>query len=577
MKRNGILNRSIKGALALTLAMSILLTGCGGKSDKKSDSKKDAKTQQVTTAEEETTEKIEVEGEAVPAQLQTKLNVIEDKNRNFYEIFVGSFYDSDGDGMGDIKGIIEKLDYINDGNPDTDTDMGFNGIWLMPIHPSSSYHKYDVKDYYGIDSDYGTLDDFKQLLDECHKRNITVVIDLVMNHSSMGHEWFKQARKYLENLPEGQEPNPAECKYVDYYTFTKDAQSSNYYAAGTSDYYYLGQFSPQMPDLNLDNPEVRAEFEQIVKYWLDMGVDGFRLDAAKEYFTGQTPKNVEVLTWFNDYVKSVNPNAYIVAETWTSDYDKYLQSGIDSAFDFSYAASDGELCHVVHGKDPVYSGVYFADCLKSTQEDVLAANPNGIQAPFLGNHDLDRAAAFLAYKENEIKFAQGLLSMMNGSTFVYYGDEIGLGGIGADENKRSPMIWSSTDDTGLTKGPVNMSAANVINKFASVEEQEKDPQSILNYVKQGMKLRNIFPEIARGTIETIDAGDEEICAISKEYNGSKIIILANCDKQNPKAVKLDRNQYAYTCIQGQLTVTAEEPYQVEDTIVLPPNAIVILK
>ncbi len=578
MRRNDMLKKGATGVLVLTLAMSMILTGCG-KSDKKTDSNTGNKTETTTAAQEETTEKIEIDGEEVPAQLQDKLNVIEDKNRNYYEIFVGSFYDSDGDGMGDLKGVIEKLDYINDGNPNTDTDMGYNGIWLMPINPSASYHKYDVKDYYGIDSAYGTLDDFKQLIDECHKRNITIIMDLVMNHSAIGHDWFKQARKYLQELPEGQEPNPADCKYVDYYTFVKtdDTLPSNYYPAGSSNYSYLGMFSQQMPDLNLDNPDVRKEFEDITKYWLDMGVDGFRLDAAKEFFSGETPHNVEVLKWFNSYVKSVNPNAYIVAETWASDYDKYLESGIDSAFDFSYSGSDGELSHVVHGKDPVYNGEYFAECLKSSQERVLAANPEGIQACFLGNHDIDRGTAFLAYNENEVKFAQGLLSMMNGSTYIYYGDEIGLGGIGADENKRSPMIWSSTDTKGQTNGPTNMSPANVINKFGSVEEQQKDENSILNYVKQGMKLRNIFPEIARGTIEVIDAGDEEIAAVSKTYNGSKIIILANCDKQNTKTVTLPRSEYGYTCIQGELTVSKNQPYQVEDTIVLPPNAIVILK
>ena len=167
---------------------------------------------------------------------------------------------------------------------------------------------------------------------------------------------------------------------------------------------------------------------------------------------------------------------------------------------------------------------------------------------------------------------------MNGSPFIYYGDEIGLGGSGADENKRSPMIWSGTDPTGQCTGPVNMKKDEVINKFASVEEQLQDPYSILNYVKHAMKLRNMFPEIARGTVALVEeVTDTDICAISKTYNGSKIIILANTNKAETKCVPLSRANNGYTCIQGILTVGADQPYQVEDTIVLPPNAIVILK
>ena len=569
------------GLLASLLALSMILTGCGkSESNKSGKSSGSGNSEQTTTAaaQEETTPAVQLEGQEVPAQLNTTLNVIDDKYRNYYEIFVGSFYDSDGDGMGDIKGIIEKLDYINDGNPQTDTDLGCNGIWLMPISPSPSYHKYDVMDYKEIDKAYGTMDDFKQLLAECDKRGIKVIIDLVMNHSSIGNQWFKSAKDYLTALPDDKEPDPAECKYVNYYTFVKGETNGNYYRVGNSAYYYEGMFSQQMPDLNLDNPDVRAEFEDIAKFWLDLGVGGFRLDAAKEYFSGQTSKNVEVLTWFNNYVKSVNPDAYIVAETWTSEYATYLDSGIDSAFDFSYGSYEGNIAFTTHNVDPTYSGLYFAKNLKTTQESVLSHSQTGISAPFITNHDIDRTSTFLGYSDTKIKFAHGLLSIMNGSPFIYYGDEIGLGGSGADENKRSPMIWSSTDTKGQCKGPVNMKKEEVINRFASVEEQEKDENSILNYVKHSVKLRNMFPEIARGTIEILEeVTDPSICAISKTYNGSKIIILANCSKSDTKYVELSRQNNGYTCIQGILTVGQDQPYQVEDTIVLPANSIVILK
>ena len=195
-------------------------------------------------------------------------NVIDDNYRTYYEVFVYSFYDSDGDGIGDLKGLTENLDYINDGDPATDTDLGCNGIWLMPVMPSTTYHKYDVTDYEAIDPEYGTMDDFTTLVDECHK-------------------------------PKGAEPDASECPYVDYYNFSKEKLGGYYPVEGT-DWYYEAQFWSEMPDLNWDNEMLKTEFEQIVQFWLDLGVDGFRLDAVKEFYSGADDKNIAVLTWFND-------------------------------------------------------------------------------------------------------------------------------------------------------------------------------------------------------------------------------------------------------------------------------------
>ena len=218
-------------------------------------------------------------------------NVTDDNYRTYYEVFVYSFYDSDGDGIGDLNGLTEKLDYINDGDDTTATDLGCNGIWLMPIMPSTTYHKYDVVDYYDIDPEYGTLDDFKTFVAECNERGIRVMIDLVMNHSSSKHEWFLAACDYLRSLPAGAEPDSSECPYVDYYHFSKEKKSGYSPVSGT-EWYYEAQFWSEMPDLNLGSEAVRAEFEAIVDYWLDLGVTGFRLDAAKEFYSGDTTKNV---------------------------------------------------------------------------------------------------------------------------------------------------------------------------------------------------------------------------------------------------------------------------------------------
>ena len=546
-------------AVALATTMAVSFAACG--TEKSTGSK--------------TTEK---EPESVAADIATNLNVIDDNYRNYYEIFVYSFCDSNGDGIGDIQGLISKLDYLNDGDDSTDTDLGVNGIWLMPVNPSTSYHKYDVMDYYDIDKAYGTLDDYKQLLKECNDRGIKVILDLVMNHSSNYHPWFKEAGKYLSTLAPGQEPDPAACKYVDYYTFSRTKESGAYYPVdGTTDWYYNAQFSPNMPDLNLNNENVRKEFEDISKYWLDMGVGGFRLDAIKEYFSDNTPANVEVLKWFSSYVKSVKPDAYIVGEAWSGDYYEYLTSGIDSVFDFNYADYSGFLANIVQDNVEDYNGKNLANCIVYSQKMIKEKNPNGIMGTFYSNHDMNRPAHYLAFDEAKIKMDIGLESLLNGSCFYYYGDEIGLGGAGDDENKRSPMIWSSTDDTGITKGPANMDSNYVINRFKSVEEQQKDDKSIWTYTRDAIKLRNIFPEIARGEVAVIEeVEDEDIFAVTKTYNDSQVIILANTSSTEEKEVTVPSDKYSYDKIRGMLA-TDRKPYQAKDgKIVLPPFSIVIL-
>ena len=234
------MKQRIIGLLLIVAMFATLLTGCDTKI-------KDEKSQ--------VTENI------VEYDYYQELNIIDDNYRNYYEIFVYSFYDSDGDCIGDLQGVIEKLDYIE--------YMGFNGIWLMPIMPSPTYHKYDVTDYCAIDKQYGSMEDFEELLSECHKRGINVVIDFVVNHSSSEHPWFKQACEYLRGLDEGEEPDVNECPYVDYYHFSKEKESSTFYQVSGTDWYYEGAFWSGMPDLNLMSDAVRNEIQTIAKFWID--------------------------------------------------------------------------------------------------------------------------------------------------------------------------------------------------------------------------------------------------------------------------------------------------------------------
>lgn len=514
----------------------------------------------------------------VPYKYEQELNVIDDNNRNYYEIFVYSFYDSDGDGVGDINGIISKLDYINDGDDTTNTDLGFNGIWLMPIMPSTTYHKYDVTDYYNIDPQYGTLEDFKNLIDECDKRGIKLIIDFVFNHTSAKHPWFLSAVSYLEGLEEGKEPDPTENPYVEYYHFTKDYNGSNtYHRAGKSDWYYECVFWDQMPDLALESKVLRGEIEQIAKFWLDLGVDGFRLDAAKEFYSGEKERNVEVLKWFTDYVKSENEDAYIVAEVWdeAAAISTYYESGVPSMFNFPLSQHDGLITNTVR-KLGTSSGKKFATTLYNLYERYRKGNPDFIDAPFISNHDTTRISAQCVNNEDQMKMAAGVLLTMNGSPFVYYGEEIGMNSKGGkDENKRLPMQWSLTDTTGITKAPSG--AEKVEQKFPPVDEQLSNPLSILNYYKRAIRLRNENPEIARGELSVIEElCSKDISGIKKVYNGSEIIIIYNFNTETAE-VSLRDAGLSELDIRGYLTVEGSEVTLTGEVVSMPKNSIVILK
>lgn len=508
--------------------------------------------------------------------------VTEDNYRTYYEVFVYSFFDSDGDGIGDLKGLTENLDYINDGDPTTTDDLGCNGIWMMPIMPSPSYHKYDVIDYYAIDPEYGTLEDFKALVAACNERGIRVMIDLVMNHSSSEHEWFKTAYEYMQSLPAGAEPDVSECPYVDYYFFSKDQKSGYAPVAGT-EWYYEGHFWSGMPDLNLGNPAVRAEFEAIVDYWLDLGVTGFRLDAAKEFYSNESEKNIEVLTWFNDMVKAKNEDVFIVAEVMTdmNTYANYHKSGV-SCFNFDFGNNSGFITQVVN-KAGIATAKTYANRVVSAQEAFAAKNPDYIDAPFYTNHDTGRSAGFYAGDEGEskVKMAQALNLLMSGSAFIYYGEELGMKGAGRDENKRAPMYWSTDAQAeGMCAGPKDMEDFEM--KYASFEEQNADGNSIYHFVKQTILLRNQYPALSHG-VASKEEGlmSEHICALKKTYGEEEVLLVYNISNQSNvidlSAVTSMAKAGTELEIGGVLLSGAED-IQINGTeITLPPYTVVVFK
>lgn len=567
-------------AILLTLCLGVgsLVAGCGPATSKQTDSTEN----NAGSVSESTQEAASALKDSAMIQANaSQLSVLDDNYRTYYEVFLYSFADSNGDGIGDIQGLISKLDYINDGDDTTDTDLGCNGIWLMPIMPSTTYHKYDVTDYENIDKQYGSLDDFKQLISACHERGIHVIIDFVMNHTSSQHPWFTKACEYLEGL-NGAEPSEEDCPYFGYYNFTKDPKSDVYYQVGDTDWYYEAGFWSEMPDLNLANENVRNEFDDITSFWLDLGVDGFRLDAVKEYYSDVTDKNVEVLKWFTDMVKAKKQDAYIVGEAWTDmdTYAKYYASGMDSLFDFGFANTDGIIANSIKKTSGCTASTY-GKKLASLADEFGQYNANYIDAPFYTNHDLGRSAGYYSgdNSESQTKIAGAMNLLMSGSAFLYYGEELGMKGSGKDENKRAPMQWTDDSDAaGMCDGPEDMDTIKM--KYGSLEDQQEDPLSIYNFYKQVIKLRNIYPAIARGTVTfEKDLSNEDICAITKTYNDEKIMILFNISDKEKKVdvsgVKI--SDKAGQEIGGMLT-SGEEAVTLKDgELTLPAYSVAILK
>ena len=465
--------------------------------------------------------------------------------RTWYQVFIYSFCDSNGDGIGDLNGVFEHLDYIS--------GMGFDGIWLSPIHPSETYHKYDVEDYYAIDPTYGTMDDFERLVAACDKLGMKILLDLVLNHTSIDHPWFEQHPEYYHI-----EDKPGHGQW-------KQLPNGKYYEC---------QFWDRMPDLNLENPDLRAEFENVMDFWFKKGIAGFRLDAVKEYEAGNNAVNIDILTWINSAAKAIKPDAYLVGENWTTDNTlfTYYQSGIDSFFDFPDASVSGYIAKALFQSKTI--GDYLNN-LVTAQNLIWQNNPYGTAAPFFTNHDNPRAAGFMRRDENLIKTAWGMSLMQPGDAFVYYGEELGMSGSGKDENKRAPMYWTSESSAlGMTVGPPDMEAQP--NSFPPAVEQVADENSIYSYVRKAVQLRAKYPEIGRGDIAVFDIelkSNDASCvgAVRRTWHddATPMVIVYNISPDEA-AVAIPARMVEY------LSATGAIPKQNAGTLTLPGYTIALL-
>jgi len=463
-----------------------------------------------------------------PASLSAQRSAAWTHGAVCYEVFVRSFYDSDGDGIGDLNGLIAKLDYINDGNPASKRDLGASCIWLMPIAQSPSYHGYDVSDYYRVAPAYGSNDDFKHLVAEAHQRGIKVLVDMVLNHTSSEHPYFQAALRdttspyrawyRISPTPLGKGPWGEEV----------------WHRSPVRDEYYYGVFWSGMPDLNYDTPAVRDEANKIATFWLrDMGVDGFRLDAV--------PYLVEegsclagcrgTHTFLREYaahIRAVKPDAYTVGEAWGS-IDAmlpYYPDQLTSYFGFELA--DSLLSSVRTGAAAGLLGGFLR------LQDTLPAHR---WSPFLSNHDQTRVMTALGGDVERAKVAATLLLTLPGLPFLYYGEEIGMTGDKPDPRIRTPMQWSPRPGVGFTTG-TPWEPPQPDSLTTTVATEDRDPGSLLNLYRRLIHLRKRHDALATGRLMPLTAGDPHVTAYLRRASDRAVLVVANLGEAPASGVTL---------------------------------------
>ena len=443
----------------------------------------------------------------------------QDDCRVFYEIFVGSFSDSDGDGVGDLRGIIDRFDYLNDGDPDSGLSLGVEGIWLTPIFRSPSYHKYDVTDYYTVDPAFGTQEDLEALIALCHERNVKLILDLPINHTGSQNEWFRSFRAAHVS---GDTSDP----YYDFYSFRRRGETGGgTYAqlAGTQEYYECN-FSGDMPELNFDSAAARAAVVDVAKHYLDLGVDGFRFDAAKYVYFGDDGRSVSFWDWYLNELRAIKPDLYTVAEVWDSDGITDVYYAACNCFNFTLSQSSGLLAETAQAGDVNRYAAY----VQAYLDRVTAVRPDALFVPFVTNHDMDRAAGFLTVASGRMQMAANLYLLGPGSPFIYYGEELGMrgsrGGANTDANRRLAMVWGDED---TVRDPTGTTYSRDKQIEHGAAEQIADPNSLYTYYKKLIMIRKANPEIARGEYEALSFPGTKLGGFTAAYGGSTVCVLHN--------------------------------------------------
>jgi alpha-amylase len=428
----------------------------------------------------------------------------------FYEIFIRSFYDSDGDGIGDINGVIQKLDYLNDGDPATDTDLGITGIWLMPFNESQDYHGYGVKDYMAVKQDYGTIDDLKRLIEEAHKRGIKIVMDFVINHTSFEHMWFEQSKDINST-------------YRDWYLWSDTYLGENWHELSSDEYYYAN-FWGGMPDLNLGNQEVVDTLYSIAEYWIDeVKVDGFRCDAAMYLFENGSnnkhqPETFEFWADFKEMYQSYNPDFMCVGEVWDESHH-IVNYKEEFSYLFEFDAS-ARILEALNYEQAEHLGGHF--------DYVYGLYPDGDFGMFVNNHDMTRVFTEVGSNIHKAKVAASVYLTLPGIPYLYYGEEIGMTGNAAINHLevRTPMQWDNTEYAGFSQTwpwyDVNANKVSV-----NVATQRENKHSMFNHYKKLLNLRTKEDAFINGTYKRVETNNDAVFAYLREYDDKAFIMVHN--------------------------------------------------
>ena len=427
----------------------------------------------------------------------------------FYQIFVRSFYDSDGDGIGDLRGVIQKLDYLNDGKAETNTDLGVTGISLMPIHPSPSYHGYDVIDYLTVNLQYGTTADFSELVSQAHARGIKVIIDFPANNTSDLHSWFTGSASNVRS------PKRA------YYLWSTSPRDNSW--ASRNGQFYYAPFGSTMPELNYQSDLVTGEMYNVAKFWdQQMRVDGYRMNGIpylieENLNTHSTPGTMQWLRnfWINQ--KSRNPSLMLVGEVdlATSDVIQYTDNRMDYCPDVELANA---IIDAVASGDPLH--------LKSKISEVINVYPERQYGVFLSNDHQDRAIESLSLNIEKAKVAAAIMLTLPGVPYIYYGEEVGMRGVKPDEDIRRPMQWTAGSNAGFTTGSP-WRALNDNFTISNVATLQEDPNSVWNHYRKLIQIRSNHLLLKQGIYHPVDATVSQIFSYMILNGNDGIIAVHN--------------------------------------------------
>jgi maltose alpha-D-glucosyltransferase/alpha-amylase len=498
------------------------------------------------------------------------------KDAIIYQLHIKSFFDGNGDGIGDFKGLHEKLDHI--------ASLGANAIWLLPFFPSPRRDDgYDIADYGNVSPDYGTMDDFRGFVDAAHERGIRVIIELVINHTSDQHPWFQRARNAPAGSPERDFYvwSDTDQKFPETRIIFLDTEKSNWTWDPVAGAYYWHRFYSHQPDLNFDNPQVLDELLQVMRFWADTGIDGFRLDAIP-YLIEREGTNNENLAETHDILKKIraeldasHPGKMLLAEAnqWPEDTREYFGDGDECNMAFHFPLMPR--MYMAIAKEDRFP---ITDIMRQTPEI-----PENCQwAIFLRNHDeltlemvtdeerdylwniyaadrrarinlgiRRRLAPLMERDRRRIELMNALLLSMPGTPVIYYGDEIGMGDniyLGDRDGVRTPMQWSPDRNGGFSKAdPARLVLPPVMDPLygyeaVNVEAQSADAHSMLNWTRRMLALRNKHSAFGRGSLRFLTPGNRKMLAYIREYDGETILCVANLSRL-PQAVELDLAQF----------------------------------